>query len=334
LQVIATQSSEEAAADSAGTAISAGACTSTELASLCAPDQRSVMRPISHCLFNDDAWLGGQATVQSQLEESGIYLLHPVIAASTAKMLHVSALSSVVHERLDATIKAPAGEEAAALTEERATHMREQFHRTISSPIFVQSVCKLLMSHQQRKQHGATMDNAVADGSPSSAVQPNSSLGNVNPRIPSTVADAMNALELRFVNGLYTKLLLGLGRPDSTIDVANSSAESKERLSFLHKTHAGPCELYVNVRKAVAPLTVQVAVATGLCQRLNVDHSLSYAIAALMDTKDNNDTLMVLESLHVHADQSDIGGDRYVAWGIYYTLLPFYCGIRLCFLLL
>jgi hypothetical protein len=285
LQVIAVQCGESAEAADAHTATSAAAdsegkmtalevkrvAPSTDISRLCVPDERSVMRPVAQCLLNDNEWFRGNRGVQQQLQQAGLYLLHPSISVQTAALLGMERLTGVVSEEL---VAAPQDVSEVALRGEQA-QLQDRYHAAVVAPTFIAALSTLLLSKQSTEH---------SDGSATASL-----------RTPSALTALFQSLQFQFVRSLRTRFVLG-GELDANMD----GGAAGERLSFLHKQSSDGGTLYVNLSLAGPPLTISLAVAVGLCQCVGADLSLSYAIAALLDAQDVPHLQLVLESLHVH----------------------------------
>eukprot|EP01032_Pedospumella_encystans_P024388 gene24388-27584_t len=300
LQVIATQSSDsaeqspvesESPSDSNKlTSLKVKSTTKTaELSMLYVPDEHSVMRPIAQCLVNDNEWYRGNTTVLHHLHQTGLYLLHPSISTSVAENLHVDALTSVVSEQLDLSVS-----QDAAVPAETQAELQHRYTSIVTNPGFLKALVTLVQSNEHSKSNGEGI-NALHG----------------HPRTFAALNAVVQSIRFVFVRHIATKFLLSYvtatGR-ESTIEFTDTNA--RKRLSFLNKTpllhprgNSYEQELLVNVQMAsTPPLTLNLAVAAGLCQRIGADLSLSYAIAALMESQGAQHMQSVLEALHVHMD--------------------------------
>jgi hypothetical protein len=313
LQVIAVQCGESAEAADASSVTSTATDTegkltalevkkvapSTDISQLYVPDERSVMRPAAQCLYNDNEWYRGSRGVQQQLQQAGLYLLHPSISAQTATLLGMERLAGVVSEELVASSQ-DASQDTQTSSEQ--TELVRRYRAAVVAPTFIAALSTLLLSKQSAEH---------AD-SPAAA----------SLRTPSALTALFQSLQFQFVHSLRTQFQLGGGA-----DAWREDSAAGERLSFLQKLDGGRSTLYVNLSLTGPPLNVSLAVAVGLCQCIGADLSLSYAVAALLDAQDVPHLQLVLESLHVHHS------DRYalvhscflsvlqVVWVIYLMIL-------------
>lgn len=310
LQVIATQSGEAADVSEAQSASNTpdssanGKVTAverksraTELGKLFVPDERSVMRVITQCLVNDNEWFRGNVCVQLQLEQAGLFLLHPCINAHVASLLQVDTLSSVVTEVLVTDDWSSDGADSVSLNEQ--LQLQDHFRTTLTDSSFINALVTLLRSKEQR----------TGDGS--------SELSSGQPRNFAALREALLALTFKFVNELKTKFCLTYTTSKGAVNsVEFADQTSRQRLSYLAKgaDDTESHDLFVNLMMAAAPLNLNLAVAAGLCQRVGADLSLSYAVAALMESADVQHMTLVLESLNIH-----LGTQRY-ALAIYITI--------------
>lgn len=124
----------------------------------------------------------------------------------------------------------------------------------------------------------------------------------VTARTPAALRTLLQSIQFVFVPHITTKFVLTYTTTRGTERIEFVDTTARERLCY-HNKATSKQELYINTTLASSPpLTLHLAVATGVCQKIGADLSLAYAVAALMAAEGEGNMGMVLESLHVHLD--------------------------------
>jgi len=136
------------------------------------------------------------------------------------------------------------------------------------------------------------------------------------------ILSTLKSLKLKMLTTIRTKYVL-----NQTIGVSNrkgtiiANIESTARLYFLHKSSqqlpstaslsASTTTLYINQSALVLPFNIEVAISFGLCQLFNLDVSLSFTVASILQSNNMNETHSLMDSLHLSLNSMKMMKNKY-----------------------
>jgi hypothetical protein len=240
------------------------------------PDEDSILQPVSVCLINDDSWLRGRAG--SGVARAGYFFVHPLVGTSVSAALHVPAVSEVIREHLHGEV-----EVAEEVPEAAAAKVRLQ--NALQNKEFAQSVAALLVDSSSRAASDllSGMDCGV-----------------------EAVVVKLSILELKFVHELPTFLSLEDRRAHNAAPIMLSldDGHASKTLSFISEKQSagGKFSLYINYGAIAPPITVEIAVAMGLCRYVGLSPSLAATLGYLLEASHCGDSRDLLFNLRVGSD--------------------------------
>jgi hypothetical protein len=307
VEIIANQRSDVSSAvgEDAGTANSEAIIMDM----LHVPDELSILRRVSSCVISDDSYL--RKRMSTGVEQHGYFMLHASLDVAVAAVLQVPKLSTIVVERLRLPDSSqPSSRLTPSATSTNARPMKpsdneyalqSRFREVFKSEAFLYSLFQLVIDSA-----ASSNGTAITGKDGESSAKSSNNLSSVLEMGAVGIANRLESLQLRFVDSLPTVLVL-LDRkfsPPREIELANTSNMGSPNLCFLdyrNRFHT----IYINCSAVQAPVTVEIALAVGLCKYLSLSPSVVSTLGTLL-TASGTASANLMAALGVGRDASSL----------------------------
>lgn len=245
------------------------------------PDEDSILRDASLCLYNNDGWL------RSRLGTDGfggeIHILHPFLQKAIAQSLQIPLLSEVLVETLprDLVLQTVDSWNAQKFTIEAAFKSGEFIEMMTS--LSLRSRGKLDVS--ERNEYDRLNPQFHGD-------------------LNAEISWKLSRLNVVFIEFLVTEMKILDPRHRSS---RSQCTEPMPSLCFV-KFDEGEKSytLLVNSSMLVAPVTASVAIGVGICRLIGLDASVSASVSLLLASIEFGDSDRVFTELRVASDSATI----------------------------
>jgi hypothetical protein len=246
------------------------------------PDEESVLRDSSGCLFNNDGWLRGRLGVANFGKE--IHIVHPYLQKSVAQNLEIPLLSDVLRESLprDLTLQ----------TVDSFNPQKVTIERTIRSAEFVKMMTSLCLRSKDKRE----LTDRSEKTNPSST--------QFHGDLESEILWKLNHISVVFVEFLMTEMNIIDPRQKSSRSQASEPMPSLCFLQFNEREQI--YSLYINSSMLLPPVSGSVAIGVGLCRLLGLDASVSASVSLLLESIELGDADRVFTELRVASDTATI----------------------------
>jgi hypothetical protein len=245
------------------------------------PDEDSILRDSSRCLYNNDGWL------RSRLGADGfggeIYILHPFLQKSIAQSLEIPLLSEVLVETLPKDLVVQHVDSLGA--------QKETMEATIKSGEFLEMMTSLCLRSRGKLE-----------------VSERNEYDRLNPQfhgdLHAEISWKLRRLNVVFVEFLVTEMKISDPRHKSS---RSQSTEPMPSLCFVQfNDQENSYTLLVNSSMLVPPVTASVAIGVGICRLLGLDASVSASVSLLLASIELGDSDRVFTELRVASDSATI----------------------------
>jgi hypothetical protein len=273
------------------------------------PDELSILRRVSSCVISDDSYL--RKRMSTGVEQHGYFMLHASLDVAVAAVLQVPKLSTIVVERLRLPDSSqPSSRLTPSATSTNARPMKpsdneyalqSRFREVFKSEAFLYSLFQLVIDSA-----ASSNGTAITGKDGESSAKSSNNLSSVLEMGAVGIAHRLESLQLRFVDSLPTVLVL-LDRkfsPPREIELANTSNMGSPNLCFLdyrNRFHT----VYINCSAVQAPVTVEIALAVGLCKYLSLSPSVVSTLGTLL-TASGTASANLMAALGVGRDASSL----------------------------
>jgi hypothetical protein len=245
------------------------------------PDEDSILRDSSRCLYNNDGWL------RSRLGADGfggeIHILHPFLQKSIAQSLEIPLLSEVLVETLP--------KDLVLQPVDSFSNQKNTMEATFKSVEFLEMMTSLCLRSRGKLE-----------------VSERNEYDRLNPQfhgdLHSEISWKLSKLSVVFVEFLVTEMKISDPRHKSS---RSQSTEPMPSLCFVKlNDKESTCTLLINSSMLVPPVTASVAIGVGICRLLGLDASVSASVSLLLASIELGDSDRVFTELRVASDSATI----------------------------
>lgn len=257
------------------------ASNNSSLLTLYLPDEDSILRESSKCVYNDDSWLRSRLGFDGISSE--IYILHPLVTEIISLNLNIPFLSSVLVECMP--------EELMLQIENAYSSAKSTLELTLRSRQFIEmmtNLCVRTKAKTARLKESTDFPHHADNHSD----------------IESAVSWKLGHLSIVFVEFLATIMQIKDPRQHGR---SSRNTEPMPSLCFVKFSDDGqPQTLYINCSMLSPPISSEVATGVGICRLLGLDTSMSASISLLLASIQLGDSDRVYSELRVASDTATI----------------------------